>query len=413
MTPARPRVRVLPLLVAVLTGLAVLAGCTGTPSPPEPHRLSLDEATTLAGIRARNFDTGVRGIELTVPAIGDEVPLSVVGWYDYVSHLGYAKVTQTGPSPADTAADGTGGSAGESTAESTGDRTAATAQPTAPAVLTVLGLVCWTPVTIGILETTRDELPLPIPASASPLTPLDPTTSTMNGLLALVANLGADRPEDARLLAQSDAQWLRSDFIGGVPVDVYAGPSADAATAEQRLGTAAPTPSGTAPASGGSAAPLLYWVDSSGVLLRVQQSVDRPGESPAVAQVDFTGAGGVRLTEPDPAGETTGGLLPADPTALPSGTPSAESTGLPTEEPTEEPTSGPAFPGLPGDPTGPTDPTDPTALEPPVTSAPAPGEGELPGDELPGDELPPDASFPTELFQTGDLAQTTPLAPPG
>ncbi|WP_435748396.1 hypothetical protein [Microbacterium sp. PMB16] len=88
------------------------------------------------------------------------------------------------------------------------------------------------------------------PATAGTARPLDPSASTVDAVLVLVASLGTDRPENAQLLQTSDAQWLRADDVDGVPVDVFAGPSdADSGT------------------GGGT---TRFWVDGAGALLRFE-----------------------------------------------------------------------------------------------------------------------------------------------
>ena len=79
-------------------------------------------------------------------------------------------------------------------------------------------------------------------------------------MLLLLLELGSDRPDNAQLLLQSDAQWLRADTDDGVPVDVFAGPSAPVVSGETAAG---PNPGR-----------LRYWVDGTGRLLRFE--VDLP-----------------------------------------------------------------------------------------------------------------------------------------
>ncbi|GAA2017818.1 hypothetical protein GCM10009818_33490 [Nakamurella flavida] len=350
--------RVLALVVAVL--LAV-AGCTtdGTPSAvaiEPPHRLTAEQAGQLAQIRFVNYTTGTRGVRVQLPAATDQPALDVVGYYDFTQHLGYAKVDQIQDE-----------------------------------VRSVLGLVSWTPATIGVADATRDDLPLPIPDEATPLTPLDPTTSTLNTMLAVITNLGADQPENADLLEQSDALWLRSELLNGVPVAVYAGPSADAETgvasspAESATSptTASPADPSAVPAPADDQ-PLEYWVTSAGELRRVQKVVDLGGGTTGVAVIDFLSADGVSLVEPTGTG-TTGASTGAVPTdAVPTEEPSTDAaTGTaPTEElPTEELPTGEL-------PTG----ELPTGVLPPEEAFP----GGQPTDPRFGDALPPDAFSPEE-----------------
>jgi len=95
--------------------------------------------------------------------------------------------------------------------------------------------------------TTIPDAPPAVPGAARPL---DTSASTVDTVLDLVASLGTDRPENAQLLQTSDAQWLRSDDVDGVPVDVFAGPSdAD---------------------SGEGAGTTRFWIDETGALLRFE-----------------------------------------------------------------------------------------------------------------------------------------------
>jgi hypothetical protein len=88
------------------------------------------------------------------------------------------------------------------------------------------------------------------PTAPGAARPLDPSGSTVDAVLVLLANLGADRPENAQLLETSDAQWLRADEVDGAPVDVFAGPSD--------------------PDSGEGAGTTRFWIDRSGALLRFE-----------------------------------------------------------------------------------------------------------------------------------------------
>jgi len=79
---------------------------------------------------------------------------------------------------------------------------------------------------------------------------LDPSTSAFDLMLSLLSSLGADRPEDASVLQQSGARWLRTDVVDGIAVDVVAGP---------RSGGGA-----------GDAGGTRYWIDAAGGLLRFE-----------------------------------------------------------------------------------------------------------------------------------------------
>jgi hypothetical protein len=116
---------------------------------------------------------------------------------------------------------------------------------------------------------------------------LDPSTSTFDTVLGLLLHLGQDRPDNAQLLQQSDAQWLRADAVGGTPVDVIRGPSSAAASA-----TASPKPSGAA-----STTCVVYWIDSRGRLLRLDAML--PGST---VRIEIAGTAFTPLPSAAPSG---------------------------------------------------------------------------------------------------------------
>ncbi|MFG2907994.1 hypothetical protein ACGF13_23380 [Kitasatospora sp. NPDC048286] len=77
------------------------------------------------------------------------------------------------------------------------------------------------------------------------------TADPLDAGLNLLVQLGADRPDNPLLLAQSGARWLGRDRIDGRDYDRFAGPRAQ----------------GSAP--DGARSPLTYWVDGDGGLRRV------------------------------------------------------------------------------------------------------------------------------------------------
>ncbi|MFI6584740.1 hypothetical protein [Embleya sp. NPDC050493] len=81
------------------------------------------------------------------------------------------------------------------------------------------------------------------------------TADPLDSGLRLLVGLGADRPDNPLLLAQSGARWLGSDRIQGRDYDRFAGPRAQDAA---RGG-----------ATDGELSPLTYWVDGDGGLRRV------------------------------------------------------------------------------------------------------------------------------------------------
>lgn len=257
MTTARPAQR----RTAAVLGLALLgtalAGCAGggeaEPAPPAPRAVTSEEAERLAVLRFRNFDAGTRSLRAVYSDSGHEVALD--GHYDYAAHAGFATVSVDGA---------------------------------------VADAISWDGAVVAISPDppAAPEAGEP-PASVEGWTlgPLDPSGSRLETVLALIASLGADRPENPLLLAQGGALWLREDEIDGARVTVFAGPASDGA---EQPPTTTPDP---------EAAGLRYWVDETGLALRVEI---RLAES--WATVDLGEGGGVTVAP-----------LPAPPGAAPNG----------------------------------------------------------------------------------------------
>ncbi|MGV8886289.1 MAG: hypothetical protein ACOH1T_11980 [Microbacteriaceae bacterium] len=205
------RVACATVVLALLLGLAACAPTTVEPTGP--LALSSAQAERLAVSRFRNFDAGVRTIDASVTSTAGT--LKIEGWFDFSADVGYASVA-VGAAPA--------------------------------------GLVWWTHEVVATREAPVEGIPLPRPDGGWQSAPLDPSSTALAGALALVANLGADRPENPQLLAQSDAAWLRSDTVGTTEVDVFIGPSSDSATA-------APVPADKR---------ARYWVDETGLMVRFE-----------------------------------------------------------------------------------------------------------------------------------------------
>ncbi|MEV7420889.1 hypothetical protein [Streptomyces sp. NPDC089919] len=81
-------------------------------------------------------------------------------------------------------------------------------------------------------------------------------------VLRLTVNLGADRPENAQLLAQSGAEWVGSERLEGRSYGVFGGPVRGRGAGGSRL---------------------RYWLDPAGGLRRVEA---RPAGLPAPLRVD-------------------------------------------------------------------------------------------------------------------------------
>lgn len=223
-------------LVAAAVALALTACSPATPAatPPAPQPLTEEQAERLAVVRFRNFDAGLRAIDIRIPSteVGE---LRVTGWFDYAAGVGYAAASSDAGS---------------------------------------LGLVWWNTSTIATREMPVEDAPLPLPADGWLAGELDPAASDLATVLTIVGSLAADRPENPQLLRQSDAAWLRADELAGIDVDVFAGPS----------GSDEPTGAGLDERT-------RYWVDAGGLLHRFEARLadDR------WTLIDFAEGGGVEL----------------------------------------------------------------------------------------------------------------------
>jgi hypothetical protein len=236
--------------MAVLGAVLGVSACAPSPSPQPSASsqtagtaLSTEQAQRLAIFRFNNFDSGVRAVSFSIPG---PQPVRFTGWIDYAAGAGYGFASTTVDGAADT------------------------------------GLLRFTPQTLGYQATTLTEAPLPVPADGWQDNPLDPSATTLSSVLAVLLGFGNDRPDNPQLLQQTDAMWLRSDEVAGVPVDVFAGPTSDAPA------TAAPS----------NAPPTIhYWIDETGHLLKAE--IPFAGEADAWTTVEFTDADpGVSLAVP-------------------------------------------------------------------------------------------------------------------
>jgi len=215
-------------IAAALVALSLVA-CTAEPTTEVPSGLTSEQAERLAVTRFRNFDAGVRTIEITVPTteVGE---ISLSGWFDFAQGVGYASVK-----------DG--------------------------------GTVWWSAQTVAFRDVPSAEAELPLPTDQWMSYPLDASSNPLAAALALVAELGFDRPDNPQLLAQSDAARVRADTVNGTDVDVFIGPSSSA-TGE----------------SSATDSRARYWIDDTGLLLRFEAP-----KGSAVTTVDFGEASGITL----------------------------------------------------------------------------------------------------------------------
>ncbi|MFS0894666.1 hypothetical protein [Microbacterium sp. 179-I 3D3 NHS] len=175
-----------------------------------PRPLTADEAERLAVARFLAYRDGSRTFETAVPTADGTVTLR--GRFDHRGGVGIATAVLDGESAVITWDDAL--------------------------------FVGWTGAGSG------EEVPTAPPASPGAARPLDPTESSIDAVLVLLLNLGADRPDNAQLLETSDARWLRGDDVDGTAVDVFSGP--------------------TDAASGAAGGTTRFWIDESGALRRFE-----------------------------------------------------------------------------------------------------------------------------------------------
>lgn len=244
------RRRPLGAVLAVLC-LVVLAACGGSGgsdggSDDGPKRLTQGQAELLATVRFRNYDAGVRAVTVTIAgsaADGAGGGGRLTGWVDFAGHLGYGSVEQGG----------------------------------AP-----LGSVLWDGTRMAVAEGAPSPASFPIPAAGWRPTALDVRASALTQTLAILLDLGSDRPENPLLLRQSDAAFVRTDEVAGRRVVVLAGPS------PAQAGSASPP----APAAADDSTRVRYWIDADGLVLRVQL---RLAGTTGWTVVDLANAGGATL----------------------------------------------------------------------------------------------------------------------
>ncbi|TDC48733.1 hypothetical protein E1212_20400 [Jiangella ureilytica] len=243
-----------------------MSGCSGGDSPETsptasrtadegdgPRPLSVDEAQRLSMMRYTNYTDGVRALRFEVT--DGARTFAVDGWADFAAHVGYARVSEDGGDPQLVA-------------------------------WTLSGITSHAPVGPSGPSGGGDGdggPPLPPPDdTAWTSSALNPEQSRLHAMLALVFQAASDRPDNPLLLQQTDARWLRSDEVGGVTVDVVAGPTADRAY-DPATATTAPD---------GSDATVRYWVDDESRLRRLEARLGAGGDWTAV---DFADAPGVHF----------------------------------------------------------------------------------------------------------------------
>jgi hypothetical protein len=237
--PPRRRARWLGALIAIAVCGAVAGGVVAyeTVSDEAAERpVTTDEAARLALSRLNLYQASPVRVVLTVSE-GGGVQVRVEGVVDYRTHRGAGRYRTTGASgPLDH------------------------------------GLVVWDTGGLGLApEPEGDPAPPWQQAERIPRAGWSPRSYTADPLdagLQLLIQVGADRPDNPLLLAQSGARWLGRDRIGDRGFDRFAGPRAQ----------------GSAP--DGARSPLTYWVDGDGTLGRVTMQIAGLGTP---TTVDFAG----------------------------------------------------------------------------------------------------------------------------
>lgn len=261
-----------------LGSVAGLVGGLVSCAPEEPaaqaRPLSAAEAQRLAEMRVTNFRDERTGINATW---GDgATQVKVAGWVDWKKALAYLRVGGPGAGDQRGLLQAVPGvvanrpaTAGEAAAEAEAPRPSDATKPAPPVA----------------------EPPADPPADGWRLrtwTPTGQKATPLDTFLSLVFLIASTKPDQADLLAKTDARWVGQDRIGGTAVDVLLGPavppqplptvkprptpSATASVQPERApsNSASPSPSRTAPPTalnelGGA---VRYWLDTSAPKLR-------------------------------------------------------------------------------------------------------------------------------------------------
>lgn len=211
--------------IAAVAAMVFLAAACG--STQQPHPLTEKQAELLAVVRFTNYDDRQVAFHGRIPSAGGT--LEVAGRVDFARSAGYATLRTDGVSGYGSA-----------------------------------GVLQWTRTSLAFLDGATQATDPP-PSGQWQLRALQVPGGELDTALVLVLGLGNDRPDNAQLLRQSDARWLRSDTVDGRPVDVFEGPHAAG-----RAAAAAPH--------------LQYWVGDDARLRRVEARI---GAAEAPATFDF------------------------------------------------------------------------------------------------------------------------------
>ncbi|MFF2331221.1 MULTISPECIES: hypothetical protein [unclassified Streptomyces] len=226
MTP--PHRRTLPVLPAcgiALTLLTLLGASACTQNkPPAPATatapaLTTPQAELLALTRFTNYRRGSSQVTADIPVQGHVARLT--GRLDWRNGTGLA-ILQSG----------------DGTLEATRN------------------LLRWNRTTVSMRRNWTDPLPARPPRDDWNEHPLAAQASAIDTTLLLLLNLATDRPDNAQLLLHSGARRLGDEKVTGVPVTVFAGPSATTPQGSARE-AARTTPGRT-----------RYWIDEDARLRR-------------------------------------------------------------------------------------------------------------------------------------------------
>ncbi|MFJ2895269.1 hypothetical protein ACIO87_10340 [Streptomyces sp. NPDC087218] len=217
---------------------------------PAERPVTMDEASRLGLSRLNLYQASPVTVNLTAAEGGGTV-VRVKGVVDYRTHRAVGTYRITGPTGAP--------------------------EPSGPATGRLdHGLIVWDAGGLGLA-------PVPKGGSGPPWQQAEHvprsgwsarsyTADPLDAGLRLLIGLGADRPDNPLLLAQSGARWLKRDRIDGRSYDRFAGPRARGTTP------------GAGPENGRS--PLTYWIDGEGGLRRVTMRMPGLGTP---TTVEFSG----------------------------------------------------------------------------------------------------------------------------
>ncbi|MDT0445139.1 hypothetical protein [Streptomyces johnsoniae] len=220
--------------------------------PAAPRALTSDEVNRLAVTRFLNYQAGGRAVTINVPNVAGG--LVITASVDYRTHTGYGVVRGTGR---DASSD---------------------------------GLIRWTDTTVLVhpMADPPAVAPASPPASGWHSRPLLTSGMTLDSALAIVLDLGSDRPDNAALLPQNGATWVGQEHVHGHRTDIMTGPRAQAESgAGAESGPDVPESGPDVPGgdSGtGTSQTVRYWIGSDGTMHRVEVDI---ASAPEPVVLDF------------------------------------------------------------------------------------------------------------------------------